>query len=101
MFNARANNPGSKLTSECALLGLLAITLVLLILAHEVVDVIDEGIMHQMTRFESEPKKGWGSWRWKAFREVLPSWGVAGGIWLPVFGFVRWRAWKRVIHILG
>jgi hypothetical protein len=101
MSSVIQNDPGSKLTSGCALLGLLAIAFVLAIIAHEVIDVIDEGIMHEMTRFESEPKEGWDYWRWKAIREALPSWIVAGSIWLSAFGFVLWRAWKRVTHILN
>lgn len=101
MSSVIKNDPGSKATSGCALLGLLAFAFVLVVLAHEVIDVIDEGIMHEMTRFESEPKEGWDYWRWKAIREALPSWIVVGGAWLSIFGFVLWRAWKRVAHILN
>jgi len=94
------NDPGSKLTSGCALLGWLGIAFVLAVIAHEGIDVVDEGIMHEMTRFESEPKEGWDYWRGKVIREALPSWIVAGSIWLSVFGFVLWRAWKRGTQFL-
>lgn len=77
----------------------LFLALVLFIVLKVSIEVIDEGLMHDMTIFESEPREGWDYWKWKSIREALPAWIICGSVWLAFMGatlFMLWRSAKNV-----
>ena len=88
------NELAFRVSSGVLLLVLLALAAALVIAAAVMIDVIDEGLMHNLTTFESEPKEGWDYWRWKAIKEAMPSWIICGGIWLSLFGATLYFAYR-------
>lgn len=84
-----------RIGSGILLLVLLAIAVALVLAAALAIEVIDEGLMHDMTIFESEPKEGWDYWRWKSIKEALPSWIVGGSIWLALFSVTLYYAYRN------
>lgn len=95
------NKITSRITSGLLVILLLAIAASLVVIAFVAIDIIDEGLTHSMTIFESEPKEGWDYWRWKAIKEALPSWIIAGAIWSALMGatlYFTYRNGRNLLH---
>jgi hypothetical protein len=91
-----------KILSALVAVLLLAVAAALVVVLFEMIDVLDEGLMHTMTAaFESEPKEGWDYWRWKAIKEALPGWIMAGAIWLSLFVPIVYIAYRHGRNILS
>jgi hypothetical protein len=101
MSSAIQNDPGSKLASVFALLGLVVLALVLLFIGSEVISVIDELMSSKLMAMDRDPPEGVSAWKLNRAWEILPSWSVPILIWLALFVFVLWRAWRRLVHILS
>jgi hypothetical protein len=95
MNSVGSSNRKNRVFSALRLLIYLFLAVVLVIIAHEAIDIIDEGLMHKMTIFESEPKEGWDYWKWKAIKEALPSWIICGTAWITVTGFILYLAYRN------
>jgi hypothetical protein len=101
MSSAIQNDPGSKLASLFALLGLLVFALVLLFIGAEVISVIDELMSSKLMAMDQDPPGCVDAWKLNRYWEILPSWTIPILIWLSLFLIVLWRAWRRLVHILS
>jgi predicted RND superfamily exporter protein len=101
MSSAIQNDPGSKLASVFALLGLIVLALVLLFIGAEVISIIDELMSSKLMAMDRDPPEGVDAWTLHRYWEILPSWSIPILIWLSLFLIVLWRAWRRLVHILS
>ncbi len=94
MGNVR-NDLAARAANVVLAILLLALAVALIIVLGVAIGVIDEGMMHEMNIFESEPPEGRDYWRWKAIKEALPSWILCGSIWLSLFGFTLYLTYRN------
>jgi len=94
--------PPSKSNSCLALIGLTVVAVVLILAASFTLSIIDELMSSQIMAMDYyEPPEGYAAWKLNRAWEILPAWSVPILIWLSLFLFVLWRAWKRLVHILS
>jgi hypothetical protein len=101
MSNRTPNRWISSIASGLLLLVFLTVAAALVLMAAVAIDIIDEGLMHSLTIFESEPKEGWDYHRWKAIKEALPSWILCGAVWSSLTGLMLYFAFRNARRLFA
>jgi hypothetical protein len=65
------------------------------------IGLAEEGVLRQLSIYESAPRDGWDAARWQIVKEELFSWIAGGIIWVGMMLFLLWLAWRCALRAFG
>jgi hypothetical protein len=83
------------------LIGLILVAVILIGVAAFIISIADELMSSTLMAMDRDPPESVAAWKLNRAWEILPSWALPISVWLSLFFFVFWRAWRRLAHILS